>query len=372
MTLPVKAEWIELPWPALGATLPIWKPDDFNAAQKYSAIVYYHGDANPPDARFVHGVKGAEGFVIVGMAYRAGQGKKEIADGLGFLNALKKTLTGSLSVDPDRIYVGGSGNGADHCAMLLDLDRDLAGGFILGGGLLEKGPVVPKFEGSVPIHIGCGRFDTSYAPSLGALVYFRKYGAKTTLETWPDATVVQPEGLRQWLRIQASPSSAAVEADAWIKERLAEIEAIPEPVDRWYAYEDFLTMPFASLFETDVVKGKIPALLQDPTVAAEKKWRDESRAILIRESGDRLLATMQNALRSHRTLAEKATGTRAGRDALEDVKRVTKVIETAKVVTLPGPPKPEPITPEAQPSAPSTNPDRGTFFPPGTKVKPAE
>jgi hypothetical protein len=372
LTLPVKAEWIELPWPALGATLPIWKPDDFNAAKKYPAIVYYHGDANPPDARFVHGVTGGESFVLVGMAYRGGQGEKEIADGLGFLNALKKTLTGSLSVDPKRIYVGGSGNGASHSAMLLDRDRELAGGFIIGGGLLENRTVVPKFEGSVPIHIGSGRFDTSYAPSLGALVYFRKYGARTTLETWTEPTVEKPEGLRQWLRIEASPSGVKPEAMTWITERLAEIKAIPEPVERWYAYEDFLTMPFVERFGSDAAKEKIAALLEDPAVASEKKWRDESRAILVRESADRLLATMQNALRSHRQLAEKAQGTRAGRDALEDVKRVTKVIETATVVTLPGKPKPDPSTPEITPTAPSSNPGRGPFFPPGSKVKPAD
>jgi hypothetical protein len=100
--MPVKAEWIELPWPALGATLPIWKPDDFDASKKYPVIVYYHGDAAPPDARFIHGVTGGKDFILVGMAYRGGQEKKEIADGLGFLNALKKTLVGSLSVDPAR------------------------------------------------------------------------------------------------------------------------------------------------------------------------------------------------------------------------------------------------------------------------------
>ena len=369
--MPVKAEWIELPWLALGATLPIWKPDDFDAAKKYPAIVYYHGDAAPPDARFIHGVTGGKNFILVGMAYRGGQGDKEIADGLGFLKALKKSLEGSLAVDPARIYVGGSGNGADHSAMLLDRDRELAGGFILGGGLLEKRSSAPKFAGGVPIYIGCGRFDTSYAPSLGALVYFRKLGAKVTLETLPEATDTAPEGLRQWLRIEASASAAAVEAESWIEERLAVIEKNPDPVERWYAYEDFLTMPYSSLFETDVVKNRIPALLQNPSVAAEKKWRDESRAILARESGDRLLSTMQNALRSHQQLSLKAQGTRASRDALEDVKRITKVIESAQVVTLPGKPKPEPITPEATPTAPTTNPERGTFFPPGTKVKPA-
>ncbi len=369
--MPAKAEWIELPWPALNSTLPIWKPDNFDAARKYPAIVYYHGDATPPDARFIHGVTGGEGFVLVGMAYRDGQGEKEIADGLGFLNALKKTLTGSLSVDPKRIYVGGSGNGAMHSAMLLDRDRSLAGGFILGGGLLEKRPAAPKFAGGIPIHIGSGRFDPSYVSSLGALVYFRKLGAKTTFETWPQDTEASPEGLRQWLRIEASTSAAKVEAENWMTKRLAEIEAMPEPVERWYAYEDFLTMPYVQRFGADAAKETFASLLKEPDVAAEKKWRDESRAILAREAGDRLLVTMQNALRSHQQLSEKAIGTRAGRDALEDVKRVSKVIETAKVVTLPGKPKPEPITPEASPTGPSTNPNRGSFFPPGTKVKPA-
>lgn len=370
--MPVKAEWVELPWPALGATLPIWKPDDFNATKKYPAIIYYHGDATPPDARFVHGVTGGENFVLVGMAYRGGQSDQAIADGLGFLNAIKKTLTGSLSVDPARIYVGGSGNGGEHSAMLLDRDRTLAGGFILSGGLLEKRAAAPKFSPAVPIHIACGRFDTSYAPSLGALVYFRKLGARVTLETLEGGTDAPPEGLRQWLGIEASASAAKVEAVAWIAKRLPEIEAITEPVARWYAYEDFLTMPFVERFGADEAKAKIAELLQEPEVAAEKKWRDASRSLLARESGDRLLATLQNALRGHQQLAENAAGTRAGRDALEDVKRVTKVIETAKVVTLPGQPKPDPITPEAAPNAPSTNPDRGPFFPPGTKVKPAE
>jgi predicted esterase len=369
--MPLKAEWIELPWPALGATLPIWKPDSFNAAKKYPAIVYYHGDAAPPDARFVHGITGGEDFVIVGMAYRGGESDQAIADGLGFLNAVRKTLSGSLSVDPERLYVGGSGNGAVHAAMLLDRDRSLAGGFILSGGLLEKRTTVSKFSPAVPIHIACERFDVSYAPSLRAFVYFRKLGAKVTLETLTDGADRQPEGLRQWLRLQGSKGAAAVEASSWIDKRLEEIEAIPESVERWYAYEEFLTMPFASLFESDVVKERILQLLKDPVVSTEKKWRDESRSILARESSDRLLITMQNALGAHRQLADKAAGTRAGRDALEDVKRVSKVIETAKIVTLPDEPKPEPITPEAAPSAPSANPDRSPFFPPGTKVKPA-
>lgn len=369
--IPAKAEWIELPWPALNATLPIWKPDDFDPAKKHPAIVYYHGDATPPDARFIHNLTAGEHFVLVGMTYRGGDSEQAIADGLGFIKALKKTLTTSLSVDPHRIYVGGSGTGGEHSAMLLDRDRDLAGGFILGAGLLEKHPTAPNFTRTVPIHIGSGRFDTSYAPSLAALVYFRKLGAKTTLETWPDTTLEQPEGLRQWLKINASASSAATEASSWVEQKITKIEAIQDPVDRWYAYEDFLTMPFAARNDTDTAKGKIAALLKDPAVATEKKWRDQSRAILARESSNRLLSTMQNALRSHQQLAEQAAGTRASDHAQQDVKRLTKVIETAQIVTLPSQPKPETITPQAPPAAPSANPDRSPFFPPGTTVKPA-
>ena len=64
------AEWVDLPWSSLNATLPIWKPDDFDASKKYPAIVYYHGTGGDPNAAFVHEVTGGKGFVLVGMAYR--------------------------------------------------------------------------------------------------------------------------------------------------------------------------------------------------------------------------------------------------------------------------------------------------------------
>jgi predicted esterase len=379
----VRAEWIELPWPALGATLPIWKPDDFDASKKYPAIVFYHGAGGAPSAVFIHEMTGGKDFVLVGMTYREGAGgaqnDQEIADGMGFLNGIKKTLVGSLSVDPRRIYVGGFSKGGWHSAMLLDRDRTLAGGLILSGGLFEKRAAAPKFAGGTPIYIGCGRFDGNYPPSLGALVYFRKLGAATTLDVWPELThelpKSPPEGMRQWLRIEAAPSAAKVEAGEWIAKRLPEIEAIADPAERWFVYEDFVTLPFVERFGTGaaaMAKERIAALIQDPKVAVEKKWRDESRGILVRESADRLLKTLQTALRSHQVLSEKAVGTRAGREAIGDVARTSKLLETAEVVTLPGKPAPGPITPELPPTAPSGNPDRGPFFPPGIKVKPAK
>lgn len=376
-----RAEWIELPWPAVGATLPIWKPDDFDATKRYPAIVYYHGAGGQPNAEFMHQMTGGKDFVLVGMTYRhkgaVEYGEQEIADGLGLLNALKKTLVGSLAVDPERIYVGGFSKGGWHAAMLLDRDRTLAGGMILGSGILAEQGAAPKFTDDTPIYIGCGRFDGNYPQALGAFVYFKKLGAEITFETWPDVgherPKVDPEGLRQWLKIEGGSGGLKTEAEEWIAERMAEIEGISDPVERWFAYDDFLMLPFVERTGGSAeAKARMEKLLEDPKVAAEKKWRDESRGVLLREGGDRLLKTAQMALRSHERIAAEATGTRAADHAIKDMDRVRELLKNAKVVTLPTKEKPGNLTPERPPSAPSGGPGRGPFFPPGIEVKPAD
>ena len=378
-----KAEWIELPWPALNATLPIWKPDDFDVAKKYPAIVYYHGTGEGPTASFIQEMTGGRDFVLVGMAYKNPGAyqytAQEISDSLGFLNAMKKTLEKSLSVDPDRIYVGGFSKGGWHAAMLLDRDRDLAGGMILGAGVFEKRPDSQKFSGMLPVFIGCGRYDGNYPQALGALVYFRKLGADVTLSTWADTGHEYPkdesEMLRQWMRIEAAPDGLANEAKEWMDGEQARLEGVQNPVEAWLAWEEFASMPFVKKFGEDeaaLAKVKIGGFLKNPTVATESKWRGESRRILASESRDRLLNTLTAASAGHQALAKKAVGTIAGADAVRDFERTQELLKTAKVVTRPGNTQRETITPEVTPTAPSGNVDRGGFFPPGIKVKPAE
>ena len=378
-----RAEWVELPWPALDATLPIWKPDDFDPSKKYPAIIYYHGTGGSPDATFIHKATGGKSFILVGMTYQSrgafNHTDQEISNELGLLGALKKTLTGSLSVDPQRIYVGGFSKGGWHAAMLLDYDRELAGGLILGGGVFKERPSPVKFQNSVPIYIGCGRFDGNYPPSIAALVYFRKLGAETTLEVWPELTHAlpekSPEALRQWLLLQAKEPGLEKEATEWMADRLATISGIENPVAKWLALNEFNNLPFVKNFgkeASEIANTRIEDLLKIPTVATEKKWRDESRRILVRESGDRLLNTLQSASRAHHALAEKAMGTRAGAEAQRDFQRTQKLLETAEVVTRPAKGGTKIITPEVTPAAPSGNTDRSPFFPPGFKVKPAE
>ena len=374
-----QAQWIELPWPVLDATLPVSKPDDFDASKSYPAIVFYHGTGGKPTAELIHRMTAGKDFVLVGMTYRH-QGRfdyseQEIADELGLLNALKKTLTGSLAVDAKRIYVGGFSKGGWHTALLLDRDRSLAGGLILGSGVFENRKDAPKFGGPPSIYIGCGRYDGNYPPSLGALIYFRNLGAQVTHESWLDTgheyPKQPPEAMRQWLRIQAAAADLKNEATTWIAARLSVIEAISDPVGQSFAFDEFVTLPFTKKFGTQAVaaaRTELALLAANPKVVAEQKWREESRLILARECRDRLLTTLQEASRSHQQLAAQAVGTRAGTEATRDFERTRELLKTAKVVTRVD--QPEAIAPET-PAPPTSNPDRRAFFPPGSKVKPA-
>ena len=377
------AEWINLPWKAIGANLPIWKPDDFNPEKKYPAIVWYGGAGERPEATWIQKMTGGNDFILVGMGYRQVPdpqfGEPEIADALGMLKALKQTLTKSLSVDPKKIYVGGFSRGALYSALLLDRDRELAGGLVCATGVFDKRQIALKFPKPVPIYIGCGRYDGNYPQALGTVIYFRGAKADTTLEAWPgtkhEYPEEAPEAMRQWLRVQADAQGLEAEAASWIEKRLAELEEISNPVAQWLAYDEFSDLPFVKKFGAVASKTadtKISDLLKNPVVAVENRWRGESRKILVRESRDRLLKTLTAAAAGHAAIAERAAGTWAGELALHDVERTRELLGTAKVITLPGQPKPGHITPKLPPSAPSGNPGRSPFLPPGIDVKPAD
>lgn len=306
-------------------------------------------------------------------------GENEIADALGLLKALKQTLTKSLSVDPKRIYVGGFSRGAKHSAILLDRDRDLAGGLICATGSFEKRQVILKFPQPKPIYIGCGRLDPNYPQALGAAVYFKQSGADATLEAWPDTKhqhpATNPEGMRQWLLVQAKPLGLEQQASDWMNKRLGEIGEISNPVAQWLAYDAFIALPFVKTYGANpskIAKENIDTLLKNPIVAKEEKWRGESRKILFRESQNRLLKTIQSASVAHAAISERAAGTHAGKLAMHDLARTRDLIENAKIVTRPADPKPSSITPELTPTAPTENPDRSPFLPPGIDVKPAD
>jgi len=378
-----KAEWIALPWKALGATLPIWKPDDFDAAKKYPVIIHYHAVGEEPTAQFIHKATGGEDFVLVGMTYaNCGESERtaqEISHELGILNALKVTLIKSVSVDPKKIYVSGFSKGGWHAAMLLDRDRELAGGIIMGAGIWDARPRAPKLSNATPIYIGSGRFDQNYPRGLEALLYFRGLNADVTLEQWPDLGHAlpgeTPESLRQWLRIRSGTGSLVQEARSWSEARFAEIAETEDPVDQWYELEEFVSRPFVKPASTDTSEkarmvGKI--LLEKPAVATESKLVKRSQSILARECQDRLLATLQSASQAYFDLAKEAgEKSRAGRAANRDFERTQKLMKTAKVITKEPVPRGKMI-PELPPVSPSSNPNRGPFFPPGIEVKPAD
>jgi len=376
---PLEAEWIELPWPQIDATLPLWIPDD--DAGSRPAIIHFHGTNGKPNAGFLHQFPEAREFVLVGMSYRhRGRFQYEpqtIADEIGALRALRHTLVnGRTAVDPERIFASGFSKGGWHVAMLLEREDWLAGGLILGAGVFQPetdaGPL-PK-----PVHLGVGRFDGNYPQSLRALVHFRARRAEVTLDAWPDTAHAYPESppesLRQWLRLAADGETAREPARDWIKKRRHEIDALDDPLARWFALAEFAERPFVARFDPDAAKAareQAAALRRHPEVAAEARARDEIQRILRLEIQDRAVATLERVRPLYQRLAEGAPETRAGAEARRDLARVDELLEH---VREPGTTRRvERVTPETEPATPRGGIDRGGFpLPPGTRVEPAQ
>ena len=91
--------------------------------------------------------------------------------------------------------------------LLLQKERSLAGGAILGAGHRFQLEAVPKpLPKGTPIFLGVGRLDGNYPFSLKALLFFRKLGAKVEMETWRGVGHSMPgvgsTGLKEWLALR--------------------------------------------------------------------------------------------------------------------------------------------------------------------------
>ncbi len=342
----------EIAWPAIeDARLPLWTPDSAEARPDggWPAIVYYHGTHGRPTIDLVRRATGGRDFVLVGMTYvqrgRFLQSEEGIAAELVQLTELKKVLVGKHQVDPARIHVAGFSKGGWFASLLLERDRSLAGGMVLGAGVFHsrQAPEVDRFDGAKQIYIGVGRRDGNYPQSLRALVHFRKLGAEVILEAWPRTGHAHPDkvplGMAQWLRLQAhgSPDGGGrglpPEASDWMARRSLEIRQIAKPVERWYAWKAFLEAPYVRVSpsgsEARLAREKLVKLEKKPLVEAEKRWEDELQAILRREMNDRYVTTLRRVRQRYRELSERAAGTMIGELARDDAERTAKLLGTA-------------------------------------------
>ena len=253
---------------------------------------------------------------------------------------------------------------------------------ILGAGVFEKRAKARAFSKQLPVFLGCGRYDGNYPQALGALVHFRKLGAEVTLDTWPSIghqfPEAPPEAMRQWLRMRAGGGGTGGRGRE-NGSRNGSSNCMPFPI-RWkavFALEEFVSLPFVKFFGVTAEKSareKITDLLTNPAVATEKKWRGESRKILARESRDPLA---RDSEKPHRRLMrcwrKKRLEPVRGRMRSAISKRTQKTPQDGEGRDPARKARGAPPSPLSYaPSAPSTNPDRSPFLPPGIKVKPAK
>jgi len=183
----------------------VYVPLDYTPDEAWPILFYYHGLGGSPTTNVIRAAGNDRYFIVVGMDYH----KAGFPDGFDYLQShdiptLKRILAdlrGHLSIDPDRVFVGGFSKGGYYSCELLRLVPDLlAGALVLGAGCLE-----PEWNGGeLPakrVFIGIGDRDGRLSKAVWTARRFKQLGADVTFETWPGVghSVGDLRGLRRWL-----------------------------------------------------------------------------------------------------------------------------------------------------------------------------
>lgn len=189
----------------------LYVPKDYKADRDWPLIVNYPFFGGTASTSPFKQITGGTGFVILGMNYATKEYGQTLK--LDFLPAEKEQFTEamelvsrSVRIDPRKVFMGGVSQGGYSTTILGEamLDR-LAGLCILcaGRSYVEKLPPDSKVITGKPIFIGTGQKDTVHYPrATKAAKTYEKWGAKVTLEEWPDCghdVDFKKTGLLDWL-----------------------------------------------------------------------------------------------------------------------------------------------------------------------------
>ena len=339
----------EIGWPGLVAPIVVWLPKNFEAkpgAPGWPMAMWYHGTNGRPTLQPLYGHTDGNDWILVGMTYRA-QGTfrgdpENIAAELALNQAVRRALGQRFPIDPKRTFVGGFSKGGWVSALLLEADPALAGGLVMGGGVMEESPRFVHPGRSV--YVGIGEVDPNRAQSQRAARAFRSPVTRVTLDVWDELghrLPAESDSLRQWLRVEREPPYRAgvtgagidplvSEAIEWFDAEMARIRRAEAPaVDRYFALRALAEMPFFARLDEESRAAhakRLETLAADPGVAKERLAETAYRAILEVESRDRLLGTLVICHEDYRRLAEKFPGTRFGEAAARAAKRTRELM----------------------------------------------
>ncbi|MDB4288252.1 hypothetical protein N9969_01195 [Akkermansiaceae bacterium] len=347
------ARTIELRFPDLAFPVQVSLPDNFDPAKKHPAILYYHGTNGRPDTKLMRRETGQNDWIVVGMSYfQKGQlklapesFKKEIT----LYHSVRQYLLGKYALDPKRLYVSGFSKGGWMTDLLLQQEKTLAGGAILGAGHLHKAArPQTRYSFKKPIFIGVGRLDGNYPFALKALLHHRSLGGAPIMETWSNLAHEYPQdgatGLRQWLAIQGNSSSNAK------KEMVTAISVGKSltPLGQWNQLRHLKELPYAKIFGESEIDAWIAALEKDEFIQKEAAALKEHRRILAKEVTGTSLKSLQAVNFSYLDLADRFKKTQQSKLLLHDHERTSTLLKHFVEQEKMTPNRPAPIdTPES-------------------------
>ena len=312
-------------------------PENHDPAKSWPAVFYYHGTGGQPSTRLIRAHTGNKDWIVVGMAY-AQRGTFQLTpagmdEEIRVLKEVRTQLQQRAGLDPTRVYVAGFSKGGWVSGLLLQKDRSLAGGAILGAGHRFQLETVPKpLTKDTPVFVGVGRLDGNYPFALKALVFFRKLGAKAEIETWrgighsfPD---VGSTGLKEWLALRVGREPNLDE----LEEELGEINTVEDPFERWWSLIEFSERPFVAASPDFAIKVEESrkAMEEEPTIQREARILKESRRLLAKEIGKKTLPDLEQIVAGYARIAESAKGSPQGEVAAKDYKRTGEILTFAR------------------------------------------
>lgn len=330
---------IELSYPQLKDRVQVYFPENHDASKSWPAIFYYHGTNAKPDPRLIRHHTRDQNWFVVAMGYvQRGKftfTKETLADELQILRSTRHHLVSKYGVNPQRTYVGGFSKGGWIADLILQTDRSFAGAVILGAGHLHKATSNPsRFARSTNVFVGIGREDGNYPFALRAITFYRGLGASTTFESWDDLGHTFPQegsqALTQWFAIHGDPkANHKAAAKEWVTKRLAEIDAIPDPANRWAALRAAETTPYATLDPATkgMISEKRSALERTAVVSREVELLAAHRKLIITELKDPGREDYVKLAAAYKALHNANPTTRQGAIAKADHERVTQLLK---------------------------------------------
>lgn len=330
---------LELGYPQLKDPVEVYFPENYDPSRKWPAIFYYHGTNGRPDTRLIRHHTREQNWFVIAMGY-VQRGKftyttETLADELQILHSTRHHLVTNHNVDPKRTYVGGFSKGGWMADLMLQADRSLAGAAILGAGHLHETTSNPaRYSRANSVFVGVGREDGNYPFALRAITWYRGLGAATTFESWPGLGHAFPnsgsQALTQWLAIHGDPGTDhKAAAKEWVASRLAEIDEIPDPADRWGALRAAETTPYATLDPPTkaMITAKRTALERSAVVSKEAKLLTTHRKLLLTEINEPTREDYIALAAAYQNLHDTNPGTRQGAIAKADHERVANLLK---------------------------------------------